>query len=80
MEEVVVESEHNFDASKICSRELIRRIIRKEESHRFKNVRVIVHIILFACVKTSVESVVETLVSRYENLSHHLDNLLKRTL
>ena len=31
------------------------------------NVRVIVHIILSACVKTSVESVAETLVSRYEN-------------
>ena len=33
----------------------------------FKEVRVIVHVILTACVKISVESIVESLVSRYEN-------------
>ena len=46
---------------------VIQQLIGKEKSHIFKNVSVIVHIILTGCVKTSVESVVETLVSRYEN-------------
>ena len=67
LEEVFIINAENFDVSKISSRKLIQRIIGKEESHKFKSVCVIVHIILTACVKISVESVVETLVSRYEN-------------
>ena len=34
----------------------------------FRNGKVIIHLICVACVKVSVESVVEILVSRYEKL------------
>ena len=67
MERVFVSSVTQFDASKFQNRELIQRIIGSDESDKFKEVRVIVHIILTACVKISVESIVESLVSRYEN-------------
>ena len=42
-------------------------MIGSEGWKRFENVRVMVHVILTACVKVSVESIVESLVSRYEN-------------
>ena len=42
-------------------------MIGSEGAKGFEKVRVIVHVILVACVKVSVESVVESLVSRYEN-------------
>ena len=38
-------------------------IVKKENIALFSNVKVIAHL---ACVKVSVESVVETLVSQYE--------------
>ena len=67
LEEVFITNATPFDISKISSRMVIQQLIGKEKSHIFKNVSVIVHIILTGCVKTSVESVVETLLSRYEN-------------
>ena len=55
-------------SSKISSRRLIPQLIGKEKSQKFKNMSAITHNILTACVKISVEGVVETLVSGYE---HH---------
>ena len=67
-EAFVMSGVRKFDLSKFQNRKLIQDIIGSEGSRRFEKVRVIVHVILAACVKVSVESVVESLVSRYE---HH---------
>ena len=66
LEEVFIPNGTHFDASKISSRLLIQQLIEKEKAQKSKNVSVITHIILTACVKISVEGVVETLVSRYD--------------
>ena len=59
----------HFDASKISSRMLIQQLIfiGREYVQKVKNVTAIIYIILTPCVKMSVESVVETLVSMYEH-------------
>ena len=67
LEEVFISSVSQFDASKLQNRKLIQYMIGSEGSNKFKEVRVVVHIILTACLKVSVESIVESLVSRYEN-------------
>ena len=67
LEEVFISSVSQFAASKLQNRKLIQFMIGSEGSHTFKEVRVIVYIILTACLKVSVESIVESLVSRYEN-------------
>ena len=41
-------------------------ILKKENIALFSNVKVIAHLFCAACVKVSVESVVEILVSQYE--------------
>ena len=53
------------------SKEFIQSILKKENLALFRNVKVIIHLICVACVKVSVESVVERLVSRYEK---HFDS------
>ena len=68
LEEVFVESRGSmFDVSKLQNRQLVQFMIGSEGAKEFEKVRVIVHVILVACVKVSVESIVESLVSRYEN-------------
>ena len=58
----------NFDPSILGSKEIIQSILKKENMALFRNGKVIIHLICVACVKVSVESVVEILVSRYEKL------------
>ena len=53
-----------FDPSILDSKEIIESILKKENIGLFRNVKVIIHLI-------SVESVVESLVSRYEK---HFDS------
>ena len=55
-----------FDPSILHSTEIIQSILKKENIALFGNVAIIIHLMCFACVKVSVESVVESLVSRYE--------------
>ena len=71
LEEVFVTGVLNFDVSKLQNRKLIQFMISKEGSTKFKNVKVIIHIIISASVKISAESIVESLVSRYE---HHFNS------
>ena len=49
------------------NKELIKSLLVKDKSNAFVNCRVIIHIIASAAVKVSVESVVESIVSRYED-------------
>ena len=58
LEEVFITRKTHFDASKISSRMLIQQLIGRENAQKLKNVTVIIHIILSACVKISVESIV----------------------
>ena len=53
------------------NKELIKSLLVKDKSNAFVNCRVIHHIIASAAVKVSVKSVVESIVSRYED---HQDN------
>ena len=60
-----------IDHSILDTKEIIQTILKKENIALFRNVKVIIHLICVACVKVSVESVVESLVSRYEK---HFDS------
>ena len=53
LEDVFVSNARQFDVSKGCT--------------KFKGVRIVVHFILFACLRKFIESIVESLVSRYVN-------------
>ena len=55
-----------FDPLILDSKEIIQSTLKKENIALFRNVEVIIHLIRVACVKVSVKSVVESLVSRYE--------------
>ena len=58
--------EKNFSKSKsISSREIIIEFLKKDKL-LYKDVEIVIHCICVGAVKVSVESVVETLVSRYE--------------
>ena len=63
-----ITSRKNFEISILGSKEIIQSILKKENMALFRNGKVIIHLICVACVKVSVESVVEILVSRYEKL------------
>ena len=66
LETLFIKSCKKFDPSILDSKEIIQSILKKENIALFRNVKVIIHLICAACVKVSVESVVESLVSRYE--------------
>ena len=55
-----------FDPLILDSKEIIQSTLKKENIALFRNVKFIIHLIRVACVKVSVKSVVESLVSRYE--------------
>lgn len=61
----------SFQPSKWNNKKMIQRLIEKDTSKSFIECRIITHIIMCACVKVSVESVVESIVSRYEKHFHH---------
>ena len=69
MEKVFIKTAYFPDISKTDSKEIIQSILSNHIN--FNTVRVIVHCICVASVKVSVESVVESLVSQYEN---HFDS------
>ena len=48
------------------SKEIIQSILMKENITLFSNVKVIIHLNCIACVKVPIESVVKSLVLRYE--------------
>ena len=66
LEILFIKSCKKFEPSILDSKEIIQSILKKENIALFRNVKVIIHLICVACVKVSVESVVESLVSRYE--------------
>ena len=66
LETLFIKSCKKFDPSILDSKEIIQSILKKENIALFRNVKVIIHLICVACVKVSVESVVESLLSRYE--------------
>ena len=55
-----------FDPLILDSMEIIQSTLKKENIALFRNVKFIIHLIRVACVKVSVKSIVESLVSRYE--------------
>ena len=71
LEILFIKSYKEFDPSIFGSKEIIQSILKKENIALFRNVKVIIHLICVACAKVSVESVVESLVSRYEK---HFDS------
>ena len=76
------------------SKEIIQSILMKENITLFSNVKVIIHLNCIACVKVPIESVVKSLVLRYEKglildemvvaengpFLHHNDEILERTI
>ena len=66
LETLFTKSCKKFDPSILDSKEIIQSILKKENIALFRNIKVIIHLICVACIKASVESVVESLVSRYE--------------
>ena len=56
----------SFDPSKMDNKKLIQLLLQNDISSSFVNVKLFIHCICCACVKVSVESVVESIVSRYE--------------
>ena len=66
LETQFIKSCKKFDPAILDSKEIIQSILKKENIALFRNVKVIIHLICVACVKVSVESVVESLLSRYE--------------
>ena len=62
-------ADKTFKPSKLNN--IIQRLIQKDFSKHFVECKIIIHVILCACVKVSVESVVESIVSRYEKHFHH---------
>ena len=65
LETLFTKSCKKFDPSILDSKEIIQSILKKENIVLFRNIKVI-HLICVACVKVSVGSVVESLLSRYE--------------
>ena len=66
-----ISKQKKLDRSILKNKELIQKIWGKDINPTFSSVRVILHCICAAAVKVSVESVVESLVSRYE---HHFSS------
>ena len=66
LETLFTKSCKKIDPSILDSKEIIQSILKKENIALFRNIKVIIHLICVACIKASVESVVESLVSRYE--------------
>ena len=62
LETLFIKSFKKFDLSILDSKEIIQSTLHKENITLFRNVKVIMHLICVACVKVSVESVVESLV------------------
>ena len=58
------------------SKEIIKHLIGKDKCSKLLSVRIILHCICTASVK-KVESVVESLVSRYENHFNPRDNPIR---
>ena len=56
------------------SKEIIQSILKNENIALYSNVKVINRLVCVACVKVSIESVVESLLSRYEK---HFDSSFK---
>ena len=71
LETLFIKSCKKFDSSILDSKEIIQSILKKENIALHRNFKVIIHLICVACVKVSVESIVESLVSRYEK---HFDS------
>ena len=71
LETLFIKSCKKFDPSILDSKEIIQSILKKENIALRRNFKVIIHLICVACVKVSVESIVESLVSRYEK---HFDS------
>ena len=71
LETLFIKSCKKFDSSILDSKEIIQSILKKENIAIHRNFKVIIHLICVACVKVSVESIVESLVSRYEK---HFDS------
>ena len=65
-ETFVKNASRTFEPSKWSSRNMIQRLLERDISKHFGECKIILHVILCACVKVSVESVVESIVSRYE--------------
>ena len=66
LENLFIKSCKKIDRLILDSKEIIQSILKKENIALFRNAKVIIHLTCVACVKVSVESVVESLVSRYE--------------
>ena len=64
--ETLLNPAKNFYPSILDSKGIIQSILKNETIALFINVKVIIHLICVACVKVSVESVAESLASRYE--------------
>ena len=71
LENLFIKSCKKIDRLILDSKEIIQSILKKENIALFRNAKVIIHLTCVACVKVSVESVVESLVSRYEK---HFDS------
>ena len=71
LDTLFIKSCKKYDTSILGSKKIIQSILNKENIALFRNVKVIMHLICVGCVKISVESVVESLLSRYEK---HFDS------
>ena len=69
LEIVFIKSYKKYDPSILDSKEIIQSILKKEIIALCT--KVIIHPICVACIKVSVESVIESLISRYEK---HFDS------
>ena len=69
LETLFIKSYKKFDPSTLHSKETTQSILKEENIALFR--KVIIHLICVACIKVSVESVTESLVSRYEK---HFDS------
>ena len=72
LETLFVKSCKKIDPSILDSKKIIQSVLKKKNIALFRNVKVIIHLVCVACVKVSLESVVECLISRYEK---HFDSL-----
>ena len=66
LEVTFINNQKNFDCSKLKNKEVIQQILRDENFRTFSSVRIILECIFAEAVNVSVESVVESLVFRYE--------------
>ena len=71
LDTLFIKSCKKFDLSILGSKKIIQSILNNENIALFRNVKVIMHLTCVGCVKISVESVVESLLSRYEK---HFDS------